>query len=84
MANHGLSDLIIASTVELSKSEYEDLVRIDEQMRTIKRILKQVDDDAPCVLLKTLLGIEGKHNETENDLDVDDNNSSKFGKCEDC
>ena len=84
MANHGLSDLIIASTVELSKSEYEDLVRIDEQMRTIKRILEQVDDDAPCVLLKTLLGIEGKHDETEDDKHIADDSNSKFGKCEEC
>ena len=84
MANHGLSDLIIASTVELSKSEYEDLVRIDEQMRTIKRILEQVDDDAPCVLLKTLLGIEGGKDETETIMHGTDGSITKFGKCEEC
>jgi hypothetical protein len=82
MASHRLTD--ITATVTVPKSEYEDLIRTAEQMKISKRILEFVDDDAPCVLLKTVLGIEGKHDETEDDKHIADDSNSKFGKCEEC
>lgn len=78
MASHGLTDL--TATVNTPKSEYEELIRTSEQMRTIKRILEQVDDDAPCVLLKTVLGIEGGKDETENDMHVTNDSIPKYGE----
>ena len=82
MASHGLTDL--TATVNTPKCEYEELIRTSEQMRTIKRILEQVHDEAPCVLIKTILGIEGGKDETEIIMHGTDGSSTKFGPCENC
>ena len=39
MANHGLTDIV--STVTISKSEYENLVRDSEKLGTLKRYITQ-------------------------------------------
>lgn len=39
MANYNLTDLV--STVSISKSEYEELVRDSEQLKIVKKFVKE-------------------------------------------
>lgn len=78
MATHGFTDIM--ATVELPKSEYEDLVRQREELKIIKKTMKSASSTLPLVVLKHILGI----NEGENDEEENSKNSSKFGNTVNC
>lgn len=73
MATHGFTDIM--ATVELPKSEYEDLVRQSEELKIIKKTMKSASSTLPLVVLKHILGI----NEGENDEEKDSKDGSKHG-----
>lgn len=79
MGSYGLTDIV--ATVTVPKSEYENLVRDSEKLRTLKEFIRESSNSLPLVFVKHLLGIdEGEINEKE----VVNNTYSSCGNCAPC
>ena len=55
MANKGLTDLV--STVTISKSEYEDLVRESNTLRIIENLVANKSSEVKVNVLREVLGM---------------------------